>query len=466
VTAIATAVYLGAAICALLYGAIRGLLGLLVATVFLMPWFGLMKDIGLTINADRIVAVFLLVALVFRNGPRALSVFTPFVLYFIVVTVALSVSLPDAVSEYAPTKGQWRWLFQLPIWVMVVAPGAALAVLGTKEAITKVFRTLILSATLLGAMGIAQVVVYYSFGVDLFPVGFDALDARHAAFDTDSFLGGSVFRASALAGEPKHLAYTLVISLTLIAIDRTLGGFLDLTRRGFVAAGTTCLVGLVLTFSTQGFALLGLNAAVLVLGSAILRGVSKRVALLLVTLPLLVLMVRVVPGLTEVIHQRAIGRLIESGVVEDWNEAVWAWYRVSPFAWPFGVGLGNVHLYAAPYVPREYLYYMQGNVFVAKAGVLRIASELGVVGLIIFGATVVYPLVPLWRRARRGSRLAAAAGACGVICVIDYLLSSDGPTYVFLFVGLAAAAARVTGSKLYVEEPRLNVPTSHIVPSG
>jgi hypothetical protein len=111
----------------------------------------------------------------------------------------------------------------------------------------------------------------------------------------------------------------------------------------------------------------------------------------------------------------------------------------------FGVGLGNIHLYAAPYIPAEFAFYLDKAVFVAKSGALRIVSELGVLGLGVFLMAVGVALLPVWRQSREGSKMALVAFIAGTSSVIDYLLTCDGPTYVFLFLGIALAvgSARV-----------------------
>lgn len=50
----------------------------------------------------------------------------------------------------------------------------------------------------------------------------------------------------------------------------------------------------------------------------------------------------------------------------------------------FGSGLGNIHNLAFPYIRTENLYYMKGNIFVAKSGYLRVISELGLLGFCLF----------------------------------------------------------------------------------
>jgi hypothetical protein len=454
-----TIIYGSAILAALLFALRRGAAGLLVATVFLIPWFGLQTDIGVTINADRLVAVVLLVALVRRFGPSAWSVFTPFLLYAVADTVAQSLSLPANVVDYAPTKGQWRWLFQLPMWAVLIVPGAAVARFRSWELIRRALVALVASGVILSMMGLFQVAFYYATGVDLFPIGLlSGTETRSGIFETDSFMGGSVFRASAVAGEPKHLAYTAVTCLLVLATDLVFGGVLGLKRKTTFAALGVLFAGLLMTFSTQGFVILSLGAVVLLIGALLLRGVSPRAVAMLAAVLAVLLAVTRIPGLYEIVYERTVTRIGATGGLEDWNEAVWEWLKVNPVAWPFGVGLGNVHLHAAEYVPYDYLSYMRGSVFVAKAGILRIVSELGIVGMILFLATLVVPLRRLWARARRGSNVAAFMAVCGAAVTCQFLATADGPNYAFLLIGAVVGTERFLATSSETDIPRERVP--------
>jgi O-antigen ligase len=329
------------------------------------------------------------------------------------------------------------------MWAVLIAPGAALARLASLEVTKNVLRALLFSGVILAAVGIVQVFAFYMTGVDFLPIGiFSGEEMRSGLFGTDDFMGGRVFRASALGGEPKHLAYTLAVCLTVVVGDRLFGDFLGIQRRQFLLVSGVMVAGLTATFSTQGFALLALNSGILLAGAAVMRGSWKRMPAIAVLLVGVLLAAWFIPGLRAVLYDRTFVRMAETGGVEDWNEAVWEWFRVSPYSWPFGVGLGNVHLHASGFVPSESLSYMGGNVFVAKAGILRILSELGIVGLIVFLAALIRPLKVLWVRARRGSSVAGFIGTVTIAIVVDFLISFDGPAYIFLFIGVAAAVAR------------------------
>jgi hypothetical protein len=64
--------------------------------------------------------------------------------------------------------------------------------------------------------------------------------------------------------------------------------------------------------------------------------------------------------------------------------------------------LGNAHLFATPYLDPEYAAYAEGQVFSAKTMVLRLTSELGLIGLALFAAFALSRIL-----AARGPRTSA-----------------------------------------------------------
>lgn len=422
----------------------KGIEGLLLAFVFLAPWGGLSRDIGVTVTADRVVAALLLLGLLLRLGLSLFKQFTPYVLYFMVATVALSVSLPPSALDYTAAKGQWRWLFQIPMWWMMVAPGAAVLFLNSVRVVRSALRALLVSGAVLGLLGILQFGVFYVSGLDLFPIGImGGDDLRMGMFSTDTFMGGAVFRACALAGEPKHLAYAMAICVSVLLSELLFGGTVDWKRSWCVGLLSIYGTALILTFSTQGLVLLGVNAIIAGVGLLVMKRISGRQGLVVLIGIGATVAVLLVPGLAEVLEGRTFGRIAEGGAVEDFNRVIWEWFRQAPWAWPFGAGLGNVHLYAAPYIPDEYLSYMKDNIFIAKSGALRVLSELGAVGVLVLVVTAGRPWKRLWSRWRRNNGRLLGMAICMLTIEVDYLLSADGPILVFFAIGATMVAAAV-----------------------
>jgi hypothetical protein len=78
-------------------------------------------------------------------------------------------------------------------------------------------------------------------------------------------------------------------------------------------------------------------------------------------------------------------RVTDRDKIEDWDAVVLEGLKENPQYLMFGSGLGNIHNIAAPYIDRfENLAFMEENIFTAKSGYLRIISECGFVGFILF----------------------------------------------------------------------------------
>jgi len=121
--------------------------------------------------------------------------------------------------------------------------------------------------------------------------------------------------------------------------------------------------------------------------------------------------------------------------MEDWNEAVMGFISDHPKYLLTGVGLGNIHLYAQKYIPDYALHYMADNVFVAKSGFLRILSETGIIGFLLFLISCLKPITSLFKF-RKKDDLILLSIIIGVYSLIDFFLSWDGPNYIFLFLGI------------------------------
>jgi hypothetical protein len=426
-----------------LYLAVRSRSLLLVAYTAAIPWFGLQADIGLTISIDRFAA-FLLLGLALMVVPRSLSKTCGLLLLFMVLdTFVLSQFLPEAASTFVALRGKYRWIFQIVIWSALIAPVAIFNV-SSRELALKTYRALVWSALILAGFGIAQFVVYRATGVDLFPIAVTASEEqfRTGIIQGDSFLGGAQsLRVSSLGGEPKHLALSLVVCLTALLANQLSGGPLRFSRRFLFVAGGVLLGTLVLTFSTQGFTLLVVNAAIVFALSRVLlpKGSTSRSLKLLAVVGAVGAVIVATPGVVDLVEHRTVDRFREGGALEETNEIVISWLHDHPEHAVLGVGLGNVHMYAGDYIPDELRYYLVGNVFVAKAGLLRLVSEIGVVGLAIFLLTFLKPLRSLWPAAKVDDRGATFQIMMAVSGVFDFMLTLDGPIYVFLIMGLSYA---------------------------
>ena len=76
-------------------------------------------------------------------------------------------------------------------------------------------------------------------------------------------------------------------------------------------------------------------------------------------------------------------RLIRRGFIADFDKPVLDFLLNNKDRIWFGVGLGNIHLYASDYLTPYFRDFAANTAFVADSGWLRLISETGVIGLVL-----------------------------------------------------------------------------------
>jgi len=407
--------------------------------VFFIPFFGLMYDIGISLTLDRVFSLFMLLVMFYDNSiykiSKKLITFLIFIFYSFMITLVLSQTLPDTVNLFPPLRGMYRYLGQIIMWSLQFIPVFFIVrYLKDREQIIKLFKVLILSCFILSLIGLFQYLFYHHFGYDILPVGVLQEDAtRSGMFSFESL---NIFRVSSLGGEPKHFAYSLSIVLPIIILLN----YLKILKSKIIFM-LIMLVNLILTFSTQGYIIFVLNMFIVFFLLWYFKGLKKKFFLYsLISVCAVVIFFVLNPFLFQLIKLRSIDRLLDPSVVgahsiiEDFNEAVIEFIKENPYWSIIGVGLGNIHLYAQEYIP-DYAWYMIDNVFVAKSGFLRLLSEVGLIGLFLFLISYLKPLAVLFKLAKKDD-LALFLVIVSIYSLIDFALTADGPTYIFLFLGI------------------------------
>jgi O-antigen ligase len=152
-------------------------------------------------------------------------------------------------------------------------------------------------------------------------------------------------------------------------------------------------------------------------------------------------------SILDLLRARTAGR--DSGVLEDFDRAILEFLWDHPLHALFGVGLGNVHLYADSYLAPEVAVFAASTAFSAKAGYLKLLSELGVVGLCLF----VYWVVSLGRRLASKPGVAESSGPTGMVIYVltfvapvSYLAVASVAPQAFLLLGAALSAWMISKS--------------------
>lgn len=407
-----------------------------------LPFFGVIAEVGLQITPVLVVSLGMLCSLSLSRWRNLCipTVLAPYIIYVILLSITMAFFLPESVARFPPLRGEFRWISQIVVFILGLSP--ILFIVNTKassEDLRRMVEVFIWTTLILAISGFVQLYVYRMTGKDLFPInmfapGQEEDDLRSALSRISESL--KVLRMSALGGgEPKHFGYTCVVAFNLLFLH-----WMYFSRGRFFAGVKTILsAGLLiacvfLTLSTQAYLLLGLN--VLLLGVVLILTIGlkkRRVLLLMIILIAGSAMILKNAYTSSLIEARIYERLGETGAVEDFNVTILNFLKENPKYSIFGTGLGNVHFFAFDYIPKEFKYYMKDSVFVAKAGLLRIISEQGFVGLFFFLLILVYLGIKLNDRNVMIPQEWKYLGFYFlVITISNFMISSDSsPYYIF-----------------------------------
>jgi hypothetical protein len=138
-------------------------------------------------------------------------------------------------------------------------------------------------------------------------------------------------------------------------------------------------------------------------------------------------------------------RTIERSVFEDFDVGVARFLFQHPEHLVFGIGLGNAHLYANEFLTRTAREYADRTAFVAKIGLLKLLSELGVAGVLLFLLWVssLRKGLTRYRDTLASGEVTADRGRAEVevfvvVAATLFLARTDLLEHVFLSLGLAS----------------------------
>ncbi|MEO5907508.1 MAG: hypothetical protein ABIQ11_12330, partial [Saprospiraceae bacterium] len=235
---------------------------------------------------------------------------------------------------------------------------------------------------------------------------------------------------------------TCVIALTLLSLQGIYFATGRVPKVVTIGAMGLYVVGIFFSFSTQAYLILAINTVFIFILLLIKFGIFKKV-FILYTIVLIGITIVIVQNkfVNMVFQARVLERIEETGVVEDFNVTIITFLTDKPQYLLLGTGLGQVHFFAQEYIPRQFKYYMRNNVFVAKAGLLRIVSETGLIGLVLFLSIIIYLLIRLHQFRNLDSRYFIGLSMVFLVVVfLDYWITSDSsPYFIFsLVLGFAA----------------------------
>lgn len=440
--------------------AIRAPRNAVLALVFLAPWGGAVVDFGLRITAFQLTIAAVISVMLLRSlyqpgfgvePVAARRLLVGLVVYAMLWSLLQLAFIPEVdIGQGALRLPLARAMIQIGLFGFNLAPALLVAwSLRTREDIEAAFRTYLWSALILGVIGWFQILMWYRTGINPLPInglsdvlgGASGVTEGQFAFDLLN-----IKRMNSLAGEPRNLGGVCVFAMLLIQ-----AAVLTIRQLPFLRLGLVWLFLLVtaaLTYSSSAAVLWVFGSAVMLIATPFAGVRFQRTAgqvgagLLAVIVPLaLAVAAAQASGLPvlELASQRTLERFDSNGVVEDFDLAIIDFFKANPDRLVFGTGLGNVHLYAAPYLSPEFLWYAEGQVFTAKSTYLRYASELGVVGLAIFLSWYAVLLVTAVRAAMRNRiGMVAPLLPVGVTVLALYLVAGQFAGEFWCIAGLLA----------------------------
>lgn len=429
--------------------------------VFFAGWYSIFLDVGLMITAYRLtVLVFLFcipVYLASRKGmfrlPQSTKYLFVFIFYAVITSVTSQFYIPESnIVDF--TRGQGRWLFQIVMLFINVTPAfLPLLFFKRKEDVETTAKVFISSTFILCLFGWIQTFIFYLYGIDVFPVFREGLIGSRSQSMGVDMLGMTLFRMHSLGGEPKDFAITAVVSIFLLILTGVSG------KRSFRFRGSLVaffLASLFMSLSTSGLVVLLAGMALIAILSFFIKDVTlgfvfKSIAVFVVVALMLTAFLIIKDFLTmDSAKELMLERTIRRSPIELFDAAVIDFLSVHPGYGIFGVGLGNIHLYAwdnlvqyasenrlAGWVLKSYYSF----VFVPNSGYLRIISEIGIVGLGLFLYAYLLPVRLNFKYLRyvhgKFERdMVLSLNLLAVITIVTYLLRYFHANYAYIVLGL------------------------------
>jgi hypothetical protein len=128
-------------------------------------------------------------------------------------------------------------------------------------------------------------------------------------------------------------------------------------------------------------------------------------------------------------------RTYERTELEDFDEAILSFLIHEPEQMVLGVGMGNVHLYADRYLPVNAVPYARGTAFRAKAGTLKLLSEFGLLGFLLWTVAFISQLNAI-NSAKQMLRQNRYQSSLDAIASATFLLGSSLFIVYFFFLGV------------------------------
>jgi len=354
--------------------------------VFTLPFKSLFFWAGTTFEAWKILslAAFLMYGLPLllskKRNNLLFQLFTLYILYVVLLTIAFFFLIPET-YKYTVTggflKNEGRWIYQILFFLInvnfVLWP---VYVIKDESELHKTFQVIIYSIIVLSILGILQEASIKMGNFDPFPIH-RLPDYEVGVFDYE---GGMItadgmdviHRMNSLGGEPKHFAVTLILGIVIILLY-------GLNRKTIVKYNFVVflmfLICLFATYSTTGYIWFGVMLAVILM---LYRAkVFKRLIIIILILSCFLIAYLMIKGNLLPYVDKTLAKI----GFQDTDKAVFDYLKDNPIFALTGVGLGNIHFFAASHLPLG--HPLANTSFKGVTGFFLLLGDTGFLGLLI-----------------------------------------------------------------------------------
>lgn len=366
----------------LFYLLIRKKIDLLETTFFLLPFNQIVFHVGLNLAAYQFFIILLWIV-IFLNKKKIVFqniYLMSYIAYSIIITLLVGLLYMNNVhSNGGFFRGEGRMFAQIFLFILLFSLVPIVYVYVNKiEDILKYTKSFLFGLVVLSLLGMIQWLIYTQLNIDIFPL---SLRDGLLLSGKDLIDGQLIFRISSLGGEPKGFAISLAIGFMILQTFNIKN--IQIFKYDN-AIKIIFFISLLFTLSTSGYVLFFILLIILLLSSLTKEfWQNKRTIKYIIALVIILLFSFIMyhDMIYSVLEKRIFSRNITS---EDFDLAVKFFLFNQPKFSIGGVGLGNVHNFAFNYLPITAKHYMMTGIFIAKSGYLKLLSEVGIIGSILF----------------------------------------------------------------------------------
>lgn len=358
--------------------------------VFLLPFHSWYFKIGLNLFASQIIIILMMITIFLVKPGKGRSFFSPntpqVTIYFafsVIVTVIMTLIYH---GQFLDLGGFFRSEGRFISQIILLALSLSIIPLSYNylkrlKDVKSTIKTFLNAVLVLTILGWFQLVIFYLFHYDIFPLALSKEGIiRSGVWNTSGF---NFFRMSSLGGEPKSLSITFVLGFFILKVFNKNNLFIY--GKFDKVIKLMLLISTIATASTSGLALLIILYISDFLFDLFRSKIRLRTQNILFAILTFGIFISIISVYWEYVSVYINARLLDRNLVgEDFDYPIQKFFIDHTEFLLFGTGLGNAHNFAHPYIPSETSHYMVDSIFVAKSGYLKLISEIGIIGFFIF----------------------------------------------------------------------------------